>query len=70
VVDERRATKSQLRQTRELLERAGAPTVGIVINRAQQLSGPYSYRYGASQYEADSVTAPIARPKPRRSSAG
>ncbi len=67
VVDERKATKNQLRQTRELLERVGAPAIGIVINRAQQIGSGSSYRYGVGGYRYEPSRATGAGSKKKRS---
>jgi hypothetical protein len=50
VVDQGRTTFPALRHAKQLLDRVGAHTVGVVMNKVRSSGGGYSYSYGYGNY--------------------
>jgi Mrp family chromosome partitioning ATPase len=46
VVEQARTTIPALRHAKQVLERVGAHTVGVVMNKLKARGGSYSYEYG------------------------
>lgn len=46
VVEHRRTTFPALKRAKQMLDRVGAHTVGVVMNKLRASSGSYSYQYG------------------------
>jgi receptor protein-tyrosine kinase/non-specific protein-tyrosine kinase len=50
VVDQGRTTFPALRHAKQLLDRVGAHTIGVVMNKVRASGSSYSYSYGYGNY--------------------
>jgi receptor protein-tyrosine kinase len=62
VVEQGRTTFPALRHAKQLLDRVGAPTIGVVMNKVRASAGSYSYEYG--HYGTPAEVSPVLDPRP------
>ncbi len=69
VVEQGRTTFPALRHAKQLLDRVGAPTIGVVMNKVRASAGSYAYEYGyyGTRAEVSAVPdpRPLSEPEPR-----
>jgi receptor protein-tyrosine kinase len=67
VVEQGRTTFPNLQHAKQMLDRVGAHTLGVVMNKVRPSSGSYAYAYGyyasSSNGRAGSSVAPISEPE-------
>jgi capsular exopolysaccharide synthesis family protein len=73
VVEQRRTTFPAVQRAKQVLDRVGAHTIGVVMNKVRVSAGSYSYEYGHYAASSDGHTEPTQSPsqlEPHASQAG